>query len=1077
VPRYNIYILDGERILQEYYYKMSLPDNNDLSIIIDEEVILSCEQYNCNAFLWQMLSLLKKDDEKIFENSDALTQQIVYIDFKSAMMAANKECFFDIIQNGLEFRFAENFLDEKGKILPSTLSAPIRFVPFEKSNSQARNCVMSFIKEDLFAPLRPILDLDLELEAHNGQVLSSLSKLYAYRGLYFTDATLIATAKEPKFSDFFTKENIIVIDDINIIKNKKDGEKDKNQQVKVYTAKQGENYTLTPEEKLDFVNINCFDGEGLISPSAAKMINDRLGKTKAADQIDLENMNTSFQVRMPFFKGMLHCVDFNKFLSEIGIGEKEDAFVEDVFGIKRNLRKANVIATKSMLKLCSLDFKKVLGDLCADPIEYYFEKLKYYNHGFYLAKTEENLHNNGYSHLTYQILNTLDLKSEVLDELIDEHIKNADTFSYENLARQNFINDELLNLWQDKCMKLIAQEPLFINDEYIESQIDNYRLSKYKEIATGTIDVKGETRFLSCDLLYFLYRLAKGVEKQQDLSKETVDELENVKAACNKNCKVYIPNAKEVQNKVALFRSPHLSRNEDVCAKVFNGNNYYTTYLSHLKGVVMVGYNSYIPAALGGADFDGDTISIIYDNRIVTAVLSGYAEGQNVSLPFIDIKPLENRDGGSTAPKTNYKYVHPEVIWNTFNSRVGQISNAALKIAAVEYNKNLDAKLPFSAALCTILTGNEIDAAKKGIRPNIDSVVSFAGQNKAQKEIVKKITNYLNVSKVLESWGARAPKVLKNGEKLTVLDKEFAEFGEFAPNRNLSPVCGLIYRWALLFAKKDETKKPTAKERTKLLSNLWESTLPCPKAAKEILLAHKKVCSEYSALLKTKMAAKNQPFFISRLKTLLKQQYDNIYFGDFNSPNAKYVAAQHALNEIISDGELLSYDDFTAIFEKWFSSEKSKFNPETFWPFFCAEKREELDKAFKGGVPNSEIFKSFEFGGYKLLNYALNITKKSAVFSKKIKDAEDTVNKSEFVNLFLPYKLNCIKKSVSKNQFKLTLADVAKKEIFALFPQDAKKSEIIKSVYLSLGGNGRKAFWQVFSVGDILNILEGTFDA
>ena len=63
------------------------------------------------------------------------------------------------------------------------------------------------------------------------------------------------------------------------------------------------------------------------------------------------------------------------------------------------------------------------------------------------------------------------------------------------------------------------------------------------------------------------------------------------------------------------------------------------------------------------------------------------------------------------------------------------------------------------------------------------------------------------ISKVLESWGARAPKVLKDGEKIIVLDKEFAEFSEFTPNRDLSPVCGLIYRWALLFAKKDETKK------------------------------------------------------------------------------------------------------------------------------------------------------------------------------------------------------------------------------------------------------------------------------
>ena len=89
-------------------------------------------------------------------------------------------------------------------------------------------------------------------------------------------------------------------------------------------------------EKTTDIPITCFDGEGLLSPRFARQIDKALcGR----------HVHTSFQVRLPYFKGTLHLVDFHSFL--IGCGTRA---VTDIWGAEHRVKDVDIILTKSMFK-------------------------------------------------------------------------------------------------------------------------------------------------------------------------------------------------------------------------------------------------------------------------------------------------------------------------------------------------------------------------------------------------------------------------------------------------------------------------------------------------------------------------------------------------------------------------------------------------------------------------------------------------------------------------------------------------------------------------------------------------------
>ena len=239
-------------------------------------------------------------------------------------------------------------------------------------------------------------------------------------------------------------------------------------------------------------------------------------------------------------------------------------------------------------------------------------------------------------------------------------------------------------------------------------------------LGLGCLEVEGEQRFLSCDLLFLLIKILENIEGVK---------LDNVKKKslyrdCLYQDRFFMPDSKlsiKPDKKYVFLRNPHLSRNEQVLLRAYvKRKSLHEKYFSHLKGVVMISANSTAAMALGGADFDGDLVKIIPDKRIVMAVEKGNIDKK---LP-----PIEIPSTGSK-PDLLVDKIPPQVIIDTFSNKVGLVSNWAVKLSGKEYSSEIvEEKYSDACAKCTIVVGLEIDAAKNGSHPseNINKIRDLA---------------------------------------------------------------------------------------------------------------------------------------------------------------------------------------------------------------------------------------------------------------------------------------------------------------------------------------------------------------
>ena len=645
-------------------------------------------------------------------------------------------------------------------------------VAFDKSGNMSRKSRISFIDATYYDALNERLNLGMDFKIIQIQE----SKYYAYRGLYLSSAKRIENEKLT-----ITPETLVVIQDER--KDPKNPDKSitgRNYEKANYISakenkeaigKNGKIWDVDEqgEEKVLYVD-TPFDGVGFVDPSYASIINESLGTEGA----------TSFQIRLPFAKGMLHRVDVRGFLDEYNINRSGDTHTYvDAFGIKRDLGKARIFITESMFKAKKwiVEYLKSTGNENMDPMAFYCDMLKKYDHALYVSGTNLPYGHSKYVHLSYQTINTLDFSKEQFDRILDRHksfIKNPieylNSFDLEAGDDGDSVDSEEGRIdyripnWR---RALIANEQLS-DDIYIKHELKNTQKGLLTKLATGKILVEGQTRYLCRDLLPLLVSL---IENPPNFYPKYL------------YFRFYLPtdgndaNADELglgfNSYYAFFRNPHLSRNEQYIMRRFcdtdevtykstyigkDDYKYYMYYMYYreiydkyfgsLTGIVMVPRHSVLPLCLGGADFDGDLVSIVYNQDVVDAVASGvfvkaktnlFGEVQMRNLPVIEIPSTLSE---KTSIKEHVPYEH---IKNTFSNRIGQISDAAISIGQMEYghvliedsqskteaweqsveNESKEEKYSKpSCAMCTILTGLEIDAAKNGEHPNLDSILS-----------------------------------------------------------------------------------------------------------------------------------------------------------------------------------------------------------------------------------------------------------------------------------------------------------------------------------------------------------------
>lgn len=639
-------------------------------------------QDDCPIFYQAMLVLGKNPDNSVL--SDALSDVFVYIDFSGIF---DRKPVGRVLEHQ---RIAEYMFRPEG-IRINFGSLNDRYIAFERSASMSRENRLAFVRADVYEPLRERMMLGMNIGD------CQLSKLYAYNALLFTSG-----ARYTNTSILSDKKIIVIknpqstIENVNVITVEDDG-----------TDNPMRKYSRV--EKTTDITITEFDGEGFISPPLA----DELGRE-----------HNSFQIRMPYIKGVVHKVDFAELFTELDV-----PYIVDMWGERHDPADVDIILTDSMFK-----GRKWMESNNLSWGEY-LDRCARYGHALYVSG-KDKLGVQETTELNYQFLNTLSITDE---EFRPKNLplgwydspeydsrnwitKTTEVAYYrlvaDNGARRKYFLDELEDVEvsterRQYRAELIAKNGMFIDEPIFAKELSDRAENILSKYAVGKLLVTGDNRYLSDDLLRLIAIIAKDSlkEKGDDIYRRLEEEFIT-------GNEIYAPLPHYAENEFyTVLRSPHIARNEEALVKPMKPGALREKYFSHLGYVIMVDSRSLIPERLGGADFDGDMVKTIADPLINQCVIRS-----SIELPLLKIPTAE-----PLISNANDWYARFVTVKNTFSSRVGQISNAALNRGVLAYDENTKSedKVHYNQDVETlaILTGLEIDSAKSGIKPDLSEYI------------------------------------------------------------------------------------------------------------------------------------------------------------------------------------------------------------------------------------------------------------------------------------------------------------------------------------------------------------------
>ena len=702
LPKYNILEISARAILNtakktESGYRFYFDTNDETN----QSAIKKTPQDDC-ALFHQLQPFLPLDGEPVLDSEDTFMTSLVWLDFSGIfdrravgrVKALQELAEYLFRPEGIEFVFYRG---------------PVRFVAFERSASMSRKNKLSFIRADLFDSVWERITLGMKIGK------CQLSKLYAYNGLMFTSGRAI----EHGFS--MDVEHIIVVDnprsivrDVAAVTVEDDGS---DAPMRRYSR----------VEKTMDIEVLEFDGEGLISAELGQKL-DPFGYEK--------HDHHSFQIRMPYIKGVVHEVDFHKLFVELGVRE-----IVDIEGVRHPVSRVDMILTKSMCKGWSWMKENGLN------WREYLDRCRKYNHLLFVSGMDRRSRD-GLTELNFQLLNTaaitaeeyrpidLPLGWERSPESVEQTwlTKATETAYYNTVADIGWqlfyfsidLDNPELEYTDRRRMRaeLLDKNPAFLGEQVFQKELADKAKHIREQYGIGKLMVRGDTRYLSDDLMRLLAVIARTTSEQacDKLIKESLT-----------GSQVYAPQTNYASpEQLTILRNPHISRNEEALVTPLDPvGPLRKKYLNQLYYVAMVDSRSLIPDRLGGADYDGDTVHL-YAEPLLSRCVSRNYDGRldNASnLPLLKIPSAEPLIADANDWRARF-----ETVKNTFSSRVGQISNAALRRSILAYDESLPVEereqYRKETEILTILTGLEIDSAKSGVKPELSE---YLGNHAAVK--------------------------------------------------------------------------------------------------------------------------------------------------------------------------------------------------------------------------------------------------------------------------------------------------------------------------------------------------------
>ncbi len=736
--KYRIHQLSARAVMgyskerTDGYYSFELN-----SIATEKCKISGVTEQDDNALFYQIMDELHGDNQIESESViDDLAEIIFYMDFSGIFDRTGRQKKYIDRQKKAESMFRSD------GITLDFGSGPHRYVAFERSASMSRRAMLSFIRADFYEPIRRRIMMDLTV----GQC--QLSKLYAYNGLMMSSGIRVDGIGIDQLHRVVVIENHVFDDrGAQVITVEDDGS----------TGSMRKYHRV--EKRLDRMKTVCFDGEGLISKQYAQVLNKALGPKRK---------HTSFQIRMPYVKGMLHQVDFKDFLTSAGT-----MTITDIWGVEHEVKDVDIILTKSMFK--GVGWLKENGKSWED----YWTAFRKYHHALYITNVSKPKPESQ-TELNFQFLNTLSMSAEEFrptdlppgwshspaEESRDWLTKETE-LAYYNLCaneayRIQYFTDHAVRWWkpqskESQMARILKKNPLFISEppyvKKLESEAEGI-LSRY---AKGKLIVPGDNRFLSGDLFHMLRILldvSGGKNKQQSVffSKAVTEPYQEDA--------FYAPGAQYSTDAVCtILRNPHIARNEEIQLRSYTENyRMREYYFGHLTDVLMVDNRVLAAERLGGADYDGDMVKTIASpvvNKCVSRNYDGFADNRTnlFNIPLLMIPSIEPLIRDANDWKARF-----ETVKNTFSSRVGQISNAALNRSIIAYNENSTAeereRYRQEVETLAILTGLEIDSAKSGVKPDLSQ---YLGAKDIKRSRFLRFKDILDSAEEQRKWYEPTP--------------------------------------------------------------------------------------------------------------------------------------------------------------------------------------------------------------------------------------------------------------------------------------------------------------------------------
>ncbi|WVR22058.1 MAG: hypothetical protein [Malazfec virus 1] len=299
------------------------------------------------------------------------------------------------------------------------------------------------------------------------------------------------------------------------------------------------------EHRVENVVRNINDGYGFISPRLASVWSKDLGH---------ENIDSAFQVRNLYTKGILATFDFQQFATDLNTFE-----VVDYWGTVRDIRDADIILSESMLKLAG----------AYSSCEEWLSAVKEHGYNWRVAKTSKK---QKYGYTNYQQILPMSLDEEDCKELLSDSIQMLkDIHGGDWLATTLYLNGDGAsndNLGDYNLAKLIQLEPELVNDYFINQKIQANTRKTKKELLTGRTLINSSFQIIVGDVIAFAQHIL-GLEPIGFL-----DEKEIYSAYHRKNG----------ITEATAFRAPLLCENSIVKVKL-NQSSDYDKYLTYLDDI------------------------------------------------------------------------------------------------------------------------------------------------------------------------------------------------------------------------------------------------------------------------------------------------------------------------------------------------------------------------------------------------------------------------------------------------------------------------------------------------------------